>query len=101
LLADSIEASARTLEDPSYIRLEQHVDRIVDERVQEGQLNECPLTFEDLRRIKKAFLTILLGVYHSRIKYPGQEKPSTESSESSKLPLLEDSGSHESRETAG
>lgn len=101
LLADSIEASARTLEDPSYIRLEQHVDRIVDERVQEGQLNECPLTFEDLRRIKKAFLTILLGVYHSRIKYPSQDKTSTETTDAHQISGLADSSSHHSRETAG
>jgi len=101
LLADSIEASARTLQDPSYIRLEQHVDRIVDEKVHEGQLNECPLTFEDLRRIKKAFLTILLGVYHSRIKYPGQDKPTAESSDPSLQNVYPDTSPHQDRETAG
>ena len=73
LLADSVEASARTLSNPSYSSLESHVDRIVDEKLHEGQLNECPLTFEDLKKIKQAFLTILVGVYHSRIRYPGQE----------------------------
>jgi cyclic-di-AMP phosphodiesterase PgpH len=101
LLADSIEASARTLNDPSYIRLEQHIDRIVDERVHEGQLNECPLTFEDLRRIKKAFLTILLGVYHSRIKYPGQDRPTGEATDPSLLNVYPDSSAHQDRETAG
>jgi putative nucleotidyltransferase with HDIG domain len=73
LLADSVEASARTLADPSFSRLEAHIERIVDEKLHEGQLNECPLTFEDLKKIKQAFLTILVGVYHSRIRYPGQE----------------------------
>jgi len=73
MLADSVEASARTLTNPSYSKIENHVNRIVDEKLHEGQLNECPLTFEDLKKIKQAFLTILVGVYHSRIRYPGQD----------------------------
>lgn len=71
LLADGVEASARALSDPSYIKLENLVNRMVDERMAEGQLNNCPLTFQDLRLIKETFRTILVGVYHQRIKYPG------------------------------
>lgn len=74
MLADSIEASSRTLKEPNYSKLEAHVHRIVDEKLDEGQLSDCPLTFQDLQRIKAAFLTILIGVYHGRVKYPGQEE---------------------------
>jgi len=75
LLADCVEASTRTLKNPTYSRLEQHIHRIVDDRLKEGQLNDCPLTYQDIGKIKQAFLNVLVGVYHSRIEYPEQEKP--------------------------
>lgn len=74
MLADSVEASSRTLQDPTYSKLEAHVNRIVDEKFDEKQLNNCPLTFQDLQKIKDAFLTILVGIHHGRIKYPGQDE---------------------------
>lgn len=107
LLADSVEASARTLSNPSYIHLENHIDRIVDEKLHEGQLNECPLTFEDLKKIKRAFLTILVGMYHSRIKYPNQDGDDIHAIDYTKEPDENQStddapnGAHTNRETAG
>ncbi len=74
LLADSIEAASRAMSEPSYQKLENLVGRLIDEKVDEGQLNNCSLTFQDLRIIKENFLNILVGVYHSRIKYPGQDE---------------------------
>jgi cyclic-di-AMP phosphodiesterase PgpH len=74
LLADSIEASSRAMSEPTYPKLENLVTRIIKERVDEGQLNNCSLTFQDLRIIKENFVNILVGVYHSRIKYPGQDE---------------------------
>ena len=74
LLADSIEASSRAMSEPTYPKLENLVTRIIEERVDEGQLNNCSLTFQDLRIIKENFVNILVGVYHSRIKYPGQDE---------------------------
>jgi len=71
MLADSIEASARTIQEPNYSKLEAHVNRIVEEKLDENQLSNCPLTFQDLQKIKEAFIQILVGVYHGRIKYPG------------------------------
>ena len=46
------------------------VEKIVTERVAEGQLDECDLTLRDIQRIKDAFCELLLGVYHERIPYP-------------------------------
>lgn len=74
LLADAIEASSRAMSEPGYQKLENLVNRMVDERLEEGQLNNCDLTFRDLTKIKEAFLGILVGMYHSRIKYPGQDQ---------------------------
>jgi putative nucleotidyltransferase with HDIG domain len=107
LLADSIEASARTLDNPSYSNLENHIECIVDEKLHEGQLNECPLTFEDLKKIKRAFLTILVGVYHSRIKYPGQNGDDKNTADQTTEPEPKQSaddatvGANANRETAG
>jgi cyclic-di-AMP phosphodiesterase PgpH len=107
LLADSVEASARTINNPSFNNLESHIERIVDEKLHEGQLNECPLTFEDLKKIKQAFLTILVGVYHSRIRYPGQDGDEKNAADFNaepnhqKLTNGSNSGAHSNRETAG
>ncbi len=74
LLADGIEAASRAMKNPNYTKLENLVNRMVDDRVSEGQLSHCPLTFRDLHIVKEAFLNILIGVYHSRIEYPEGKK---------------------------
>lgn len=70
LLADSVEAAARTLRKPSASSIEQMVERIVNDKLEDGQLDECDLTFHDLNKIKKAFTKILISAYHPRIDYP-------------------------------
>jgi putative nucleotidyltransferase with HDIG domain len=77
MLADAIEATARTLDDPSPSKLEYTIDELIKKRFEEGELDECPLTLKDLTKIKAAFLNVLVGIYHSRIKYPSQEKKKT------------------------
>lgn len=74
LLADGIEAASRAMKNPTYTKLENLVNRMVDDRVAEGQLSHCPLTFRDLQTIKETFLSILVGVYHNRIEYPEDKK---------------------------
>jgi len=78
LLADGIEAASRAMKNPTYSKLENLVNRMVDDRVSEGQLSHCPLTFRDLQVIKESFISILVGVYHSRIEYPDEEKSTKE-----------------------
>lgn len=73
MLADSIEAAARTLDDPSPQKLEVLIDDLFKKRFEEGELDECPLTLKDLTKIKKAFLGVLVGIYHGRVKYPEDE----------------------------
>ncbi|MFV1883771.1 MAG: HD family phosphohydrolase [Balneola sp.] len=81
LLADGIEAASRAMKNPTYNKLESLVNRMVDDRVTEGQLSHCPLTFRDLQIIKETFLNILVGVYHSRIEYPEDQKREKEEAE--------------------
>jgi hypothetical protein len=73
MLADAIEATARTLEDPSPQKLEVAIDELIRKRFEEGELDECPLTLKDLTKIKEAFLGVLIGIYHTRVKYPEAE----------------------------
>ncbi|MFN1834561.1 HD family phosphohydrolase [Balneola sp. MJW-20] len=70
LLADGIEAASRAMKNPTYSKLENLVNKMVDDRVAEGQLSHSPLTFRHLQIIKETFLNIQVGVYHSRVEYP-------------------------------
>lgn len=70
MLADSVEAASRTLENPSHKRLEGLIDAIVEARREDGQLDDTDLTFAELRTIKQALLGVLTGIYHVRVKYP-------------------------------
>ncbi len=74
MLADTVEASTKAIEDPTPKKLEDKIDEIIKKRFIEGELDDCNLTLKDLTSIKKSFLKILIGIYHQRIKYP-EEKP--------------------------
>lgn len=73
MLADSVEAAARSLRDPSVSRLRGIVNAIVEERFKKGELDECPLTLRDLNLIKESFERTLNGVFHGRVKYTEDE----------------------------
>jgi putative nucleotidyltransferase with HDIG domain len=70
MLSDSTEAAARAARDHSREAIEQLVDRIIRQRLEEGQFDDCNLTLRDLTRIKQSFVTLLTGIYHPRIPYP-------------------------------
>jgi putative nucleotidyltransferase with HDIG domain len=70
MLADAVESASRTLSDPSPERIRALIDELVNARVEEGQLDECGLTFRDLDRVKTEFAHVLTGLYHHRIDYP-------------------------------
>ncbi len=74
MLADVVEAQTRTIKEKSPARIEQAVRKIIDDVFRESQLDECELTLKDLDFIHKAFVRILLGIYHQRIEYPEKEK---------------------------
>ena len=69
-LADGVEASVRSLPAKTPDEIRRMVDKIVEERLDEGQLEECDLTLADIQKIKAAFVELLVGVYHERIPYP-------------------------------
>jgi len=70
MLADAVEAASRTLEDPKPARIEHLIQKIINDRFQSGELDECPLTLKDLARIKEAFAQVLIASFHRRVAYP-------------------------------
>ena len=75
MLADGVEASVRSLDEKDEESIRAMVDRIVDARVEDGQLDDAELTLRNIAVIKDAFVGQLLGMYHSRIKYPDNVVP--------------------------
>jgi cyclic-di-AMP phosphodiesterase PgpH len=75
MLSDGVEASVRSLDDKDEASIRAMVDRIVDARVEDGQLDDAELTLKNITQIKDAFVQQLLGMYHSRIKYPDNVVP--------------------------
>lgn len=74
LLADSVEAASRTLQDPTPARLRNLVHKIINNKFIDGQLDECDLTLKDLNAIASAFTHILSGIFHTRVNYPAPDE---------------------------
>ncbi len=70
MLADSIEAAARSLQNPSYEKLDGLVRRILYNKLNEGELEFSDLSMTELRVIQETFFSLLKGIFHSRIEYP-------------------------------
>ena len=70
MLADGVEASVRALSSRDEPAIRAMVERIIEERLSDGQFDECDLTLRDLERIREAFVAQLRGMYHQRVAYP-------------------------------
>ncbi|MCR1971578.1 HD family phosphohydrolase [Clostridium cochlearium] len=70
MLADSVEAAVRSINDPTKGKIEEMVNNIIKGKLNEGQLDNCDLTLKDIDKIRNSFVKILLGIYHQRIEYP-------------------------------
>ncbi len=73
-LADSVEAAVRSATRPTPSRVDAIVNGILQKYLQEGQLDESPLTMRDIRQIAQAFVVVLNGMIHSRIPYYPEEE---------------------------
>ena len=70
MLADSVEAAVRSIRYSGHGRLEAQVRKVIQDKIEDGQLEESPLTYKELEIITKTFVRILSGMFHSRIEYP-------------------------------
>lgn len=73
MMADSVEAAVRSIQEPTLEKIEDMVNNIVKDKMNSNQLNECDLTFRELEVIKACFLRVLKGIYHHRIEYPTEK----------------------------
>jgi putative nucleotidyltransferase with HDIG domain len=74
MLADGCESAARSIEDPDQEKIENVVDNMINDRIENGQLNNSPLTLSDIDKIRVAFKNILIGQHHRRVRYPNQDE---------------------------
>ena len=81
MLADGVEAAARTLADPTPPKIQGLVQKIINKVFVSGELDECELTLKDLHYIAKAFSRILTGIHHRRVEYsePAEKRASENS----------------------
>ena len=78
MLADTVEAAVRAMPEPTPEKIRELIRKLVRGKIDDGQMDESPLTFRDIDRICNAFATVLNGVFHERIEYPSieiQKKP--------------------------
>jgi len=80
-LADAIESASRSLEKPTPARIEQLVSEIVESRLLDGQLDECPLTLGELGLVKESFTATLRSMLHKRVSYAKADTPGAGGSE--------------------
>lgn len=91
MLADGIEAAARTLSDHTTDRIQGMVQKLINKVFASGELNECELTLQDLHYIARAFTRILTGIYHQRIAYaePAEKVKEEKLKEKEEAPVSE------------
>ncbi|MEW6447719.1 MAG: HDIG domain-containing metalloprotein [Bacillota bacterium] len=95
MLADAVEAAVRSMEQPVPGQVEGLVRRIIKDKLQDGQLEECALTFRDLNLIAGAFARVLSGIFHSRLEYPRETGKEESNGGDRSKPAIEGAGNGE------
>lgn len=72
-IADCVEAAVRSLSRPTPSRIEAMVRKIIQDRLEDGQFNECDLTLKELEWIAQSMCATLQGIFHNRIEYPEEQ----------------------------
>lgn len=70
MLSDTVEAAVRSIQEPTQAKISQMIRKLVRGKMEDGQLDECTLTFRDIGHICNAFEKAMQGVFHQRIEYP-------------------------------
>jgi cyclic-di-AMP phosphodiesterase PgpH len=93
MMADSIEAASRTLNDPSPAQVQGMIDRLIEAILADNQLDECDITLREIGLVKEAFFKHLTGLYHRRLDYPGYDFKAVEE-KTDKNPVSNSSSKH-------
>lgn len=75
MLADAVEAAVRSLQDTTRNAIVSQIHRIIEGKIADGQLDECPMTMREIKAVEASLTKSLLGIYHSRIEYPDANEP--------------------------
>ena len=76
MICEAIEAAVRSIKEPDILKIETMINKIIKSRIEDGQLSDCPLTLDELEKIKgkidgnTGMLPVLRGIYHIRVEYP-------------------------------
>jgi cyclic-di-AMP phosphodiesterase PgpH len=82
--ADSVEAASRSLRKITPQSIDELIDKIFEDKIADDQLSECPITFEEIKKIRNSFSFALLNTLHSRIEYPDKDKAKAEAQNADK-----------------
>ena len=80
MLCEAIEAAVRSIKEPDILKIESMINKIIKDRIEDGQLSDCPITLDELEKIKgkidgnTGMLPVLRGIYHIRVEYPDEVK---------------------------
>ena len=75
MMADTVEAATRAITNPDKERVREVVEKLIGQKIEDGQLDDCDISFRDISLIESAFVTVLSGAFHERIEYPNVEIP--------------------------
>lgn len=98
-LADSVEAAVRAMKQPTPGRIEGLVRKIIKDKLNDDQLNQCNLTFQDLDKIATAFVRVLSGIFHSRVEYPEMPLKQVTQENETVITLAKPEGDQEEKST--
>jgi cyclic-di-AMP phosphodiesterase PgpH len=96
-LADTIESASRSLRKPTPARIRALVDDLVRQKIQDGQLDDCPLTLRELAILRASFANTLRSMLHSRIDYPREKEDEPRSTATHRGAAPERGSSHGGR----
>ena len=75
MLADTVEAAARSIPNADKEKIRELIEKLVSQKIDDGQLDDCDISLRDISRIVSAFVTVLSGAFHDRIEYPKVDIP--------------------------
>ena len=85
MFADSVEAAARSIKEYTDKNIDEKVESIINGKMNDGQMSDCPLTLREISIIKEVFKKRLKDIHHTRISYPTENKPVTKGEQQSQL----------------